>query len=436
MTRAPDGAIGADEADRILGLLAHYPVVILAISGGPDSMALMHLTAEWHARTRQPNRIVVATVDHGLRGESAAEAEFVARKAAALGLEHRTKIWQGDKPHSGVPAAARAARYRLLEGLGRELCPHGGAAVVTAHTQDDQAETFLMRLARGSGVEGLAEMAQSRAIDHGEDGCVTLVRPLLHVPKVRLIATLRARAATWVEDPSNARLDLERPRTRALLQRLEQDGLSASAIARSAQRLRRAEEALCYAETRFIEDVGLKADREIYAELDADGFRSAPRLLRERLLSRLIARFGGATPPPQLSEIEDLVENLESSGDVRATLGGAVLSQGARALRVWREVGRAADVALLLQDGLPRLWDNRFWVSAAGVDANAPVSVRCLGAEGVGALPPDARPKAAPSRALWSLPGFYLAERLISVPTLAYHVHDEAACVARPAWHD
>lgn len=434
MTRAPGGPIGADEADRILGLLAHYPVVILAVSGGPDSMALMHLTAEWHARTRAQNRVVVVTVDHGLREESAAEATFVAREAAALGLEHRTKIWQGEKPVSGVPAAARAARYSLLHGLGMELCPHGGAAIVTAHTQDDQAETFLMRLKRGSGVEGLSAMAFVRPILLGSG--TDLLRPLLDVPKYRLIASLQVRGATWVCDPTNENHGFERTRIRSLIASVSAEGLTRAAIAKSAIRLRAANEAVWYAERAFAKTLGLTFNNDIFASLDRAAFSAGPPLLRQRLLASVIARFGGTTPGPQLSEIEDLDARFAHANELTATLGGAVLTKSRKSLRVWREAGRAAGSVLLLQDGLPQLWDNRFWVSAAGADANAPVAVRCLGPEGVAALPPDARPKAAPSRALWSLPGFYLDERLISVPTLAYHVHREAACVARPAWHE
>ncbi len=154
--------------------------------------------------------------------------------------------------------------------------------------------------------------------------------------------------------------------------------------------------------------------------------------MRERLLARLISRFGGSTPPPELCEVESLVAGLEGNEAVRATLGGAVVSQGARALRVWREAGRASAACLTLENELPCLWDDRFWVSAPGAQEQAPVDVRCLGPEGVAALPAEARPKAAPARALWSLPGFYLGERLISVPTLAYHLTEAPVCRAVP----
>ena len=343
-----------DEAARLLAPLADFAHIVVAVSGGPDSMALLHLLAEWRdALGEGAPALLAATIDHGLRPESAAEARFAAAAAAALGITHTTAKWTGRKPPRGLPAAARAARYHLLRAIAEDAAPSAFSAVATAHTLEDQAETFLMRLARGSGVEGLAEMKRRRAIEPDEHCFVMLVRPLLDIPKARLIATLQSRGATWVEDPSNARLDHERPRMRALLARLEQEGLAAPAIARTAQRLRRAEEALQFADGRFVEDLEIKVDREIYAEFDAQAFQEGPRLLRERLLARLITRFGGSTPPPELSEVEDLVVVLEGGEAVRATLGGAVVSQGARAIRVWREAGRASAAHLRLKDVLP-----------------------------------------------------------------------------------
>jgi tRNA(Ile)-lysidine synthase len=432
--------VSESEADRLFGPLTRFDLIIAAVSGGPDSLALMHLLAAWMQRHGRPaSRVAVATVDHALRPQSRAEAEFVAEQAASLGLVHTILSWEGEKPATGLAAAARAARYEML---GRHAQDHAvrafgqaaSAAVVTGHTQDDQAETFMMRLGRGSGVEGLAAMAAERPLQAGTERQVALLRPFLDVSKVRLVATLQARGLVWIEDPSNVRLDQERPRTRALLTRLEHDGLSKPAIARSAQRLRRAQEALGFADTHFVRGVSLRVDREIYGELDAGAFRRGPRLLRERLLQRLIQRFGGTTPPPRLSEIEDLAGRLEASGEVRTTLGGCFVSLGIRSLRVWREAGRAEPAQLLLRDRERKLWDDRFWVSASGVSSQQAVEVRCLGTQGVAGLAADTRPKAAPTRALWALPGFYLDGRLISVPTLSYQLQDKVSCMALPSW--
>ncbi|MEQ1647867.1 MAG: tRNA lysidine(34) synthetase TilS, partial [Hyphomicrobiaceae bacterium] len=144
--------------------------IALAVSGGVDSMALLHLFHAW-AKDKQLSAIVI-TVDHGLRKESAAEAAFVAHEAIALGYRHCTLPWLGDKPTSGIQSAARAARYRLIEEfMTREGCD----TLLTAHTRDDQAETVWMRLKRGTGIDGLAGMRPARKLPNG----ATHLRPLL-----------------------------------------------------------------------------------------------------------------------------------------------------------------------------------------------------------------------------------------------------------------
>ena len=157
---------------------ADTPHVVIAVSGGSDSMALMHLAAAWlvHRRsiaqaTQLPTFSVV-TVDHALRPQAAAEAAAVAAAADRLGLPHTTLVWRGLKPQRGIQAAARFARYQLIR---QHLAAGGTCAVAMAHTIDDQAETVLMRLARGSGVEGLAAMRAARSL---AEGCL-LLRPLL-----------------------------------------------------------------------------------------------------------------------------------------------------------------------------------------------------------------------------------------------------------------
>ncbi len=179
VTPGPDTLPVSDaEAATLFNPLRTYKLVVLAVSGGADSTSsciLWRGGSRLNAGTPMP-RIEVATVDHGLRPESGAEASWVREQAKALGLSHTTLVWDGVKPASGIQDAARRARYDLLAThAGRE----SPAAVVTAHTQDDQAETFLMRLARGSGLDGLAAMSACRSL--GEDGRVDLVRPLLMI---------------------------------------------------------------------------------------------------------------------------------------------------------------------------------------------------------------------------------------------------------------
>ena len=157
--------ISASEAKRLFAEWKSAPAIVLAVSGGPDSIALMWLAARWRSALKRGPRLIAVTVDHGLRAEAAAEARDVKRLARTLDLPHRTLRWSGAKPKTGLPAAAREARYRLLAQAARR---NGATHILTAHTRDDQAETLLMRLLRGSGIAGLcgdgaAERARGRA---------------------------------------------------------------------------------------------------------------------------------------------------------------------------------------------------------------------------------------------------------------------------------
>ena len=177
----PDDDNSPISAQHAKGLFADWkgaPAVVLAVSGGPDSIALMWLAARWRRALARGPRLIAVTVDHGLRAEAAGEARDVKRLARTLDLPHRTMRWSGAKPKSGLPAAARAARYRLLAQAARES---GATHILTAHTRDDQAETLLMRLLRGSGIAGLSAMARVT-----EREGVLLARPFLDVSKSQL----------------------------------------------------------------------------------------------------------------------------------------------------------------------------------------------------------------------------------------------------------
>jgi tRNA(Ile)-lysidine synthase len=414
--------ISNTEADNALGRLARFDHLVLAVSGGPDSMALLVLAAEWSARRSNLSpAISVATVDHGLRPESGAEAMFVGREARRLGLSHTILRWTCAKPTTGLADAARQARYRLLEEHARGLAA-GATAVVTAHHQDDQAETFAMRLARGAGVDGLAAMPPERALLVASP--VVLVRPLLQFPKSRLLATLEARRRGFVEDPSNEDIRYERPRLRRLFPALDAAGISAPALARSARRLGEAQVALRYAEELFVKSLDLTFGNEVFAAFDREAFSQGPAYLRQKVLARLVARYGGASPEPQLSEIEDLTARLQRDEKCTATLGGAMISGGSRLVRVWREAGRLDQRGLDLSPGESQIWDRRFilrWAPVGSGTVATPVTIRPLGAENYSRIAGRlaATPRRPPARAAHSLPSFWAGGELLAVPSLA-----------------
>ncbi|WP_201863026.1 tRNA lysidine(34) synthetase TilS [Microvirga soli] len=231
----PDDPLSDEGLERLFSSLNNASGILAAVSGGPDSIALMHGLARWAAIGQHPP-IYVATVDHGLRPEAAEEAALVAREAALLNLPHRTLTWAGQKPVTGIQEAAREARYRLLVEHAREA---GASHLVTAHTLDDQAETVMMRLSRGSGLSGLAGMRR----DTDRQG-IRHLRPLLGLPKSHLLDLCRRNGWRFVTDPSNADERYARVRWRGLMPLLAAEGLTAERLARFAERAARADEAL------------------------------------------------------------------------------------------------------------------------------------------------------------------------------------------------
>lgn len=203
-------AISIDEFAALMASMGPFekaPNLAVAVSGGADSMALALLAHAWAGQRR--GAVTALTVDHGLRPRAAAEARQVRQWLNGHGISHRTLRWRGAKPDSGIQAAARQARYDLL---GQWCRRHGVLHLLSAHHGDDQAETILLRLQRGSGIEGLAGMPAVRALPG-----VRLLRPLLKVRRADLVATLEAQGQTWLEDPSNQEDRFARVRARRYL---------------------------------------------------------------------------------------------------------------------------------------------------------------------------------------------------------------------------
>lgn len=322
-------AISPTEAAVLIEPLRAFRHVALAVSGGSDSVALMWLAARWAKETEGAPRLTVLSVDHRLRSESIAEAKAVARRAEELGISSAVLEWRGAKPATGLQEKAREARYQLLA---RWCSRHGAQALVTAHTRDDQAETFLMRLARGSGVDGLAGIRPKR------EASLPILRPFLGTARARLRATLESAGETWVEDPSNEDLSFERVRWRKVLELFERAGISPLMIALSASRLERARQALETATSR-LEQAAVRHEVE-FATLDLAPLEGAPEELVIRLLQRLLARYGAAEEPPSLAAVERLASWLMSGEGRGRTLGGCRIARGAGRMRIGREPPR------------------------------------------------------------------------------------------------
>lgn len=415
---AANDAIGPEDLDALFACLGGVRAgegIALAVSGGADSTALMVLFADWlRQHGRDPAAHTVLTVDHRLRPESEAEARTVATLAASHGFRHATLVWEGPKPQTGLQAAARETRYRLM---GDYVRAHGLAALFTAHTLDDQAETLLMRLARGSGLDGLTGMAPVTRL-----GGVRLVRPLLDVPKSRLLATLRQRAMPWIEDPSNQSPAFERTRLRAARPTLDALGLTADMLGSSVRRLQRARAALdSLTESYGAEPPAGVVHTEPAGVLTIDRARlsRAPDEIVMRLLDRCIGAAGGSDEPVPLSRLEPIVSSLRRAGTAGSwTLARAQISATPDCIRIEREPGRRPLPVLALAAGAFALWDGRFMVDV-GAGLEGSVEVRALGPEGVAELRRLGR-DIRPARPFRLVPSFWRGGRLVAAPPAGY----------------
>ena len=401
---------------QAIGPFGLRPHLAVAVSGGADSLALALLLRDWTAA--QEGSLTALTIDHGLRPDAAGEARWVGRRLRALGVRHKILTWEGPKPRSGLQAAARAARYRLLT----DWCAGKGVLFLAlAHHQDDQAETLLLRLGSGSGLDGLAAMSAV-----SETPAVRLLRPLLTVPKARLEASLQTRGLDWVEDPSNRDPQHSRVRLRQTMPALAREGLTAPRLAAAAEHLGRVRADL-------EQQVGSLLARAAslhpagFARLDPAALPAAPEEVGRRALARLLICIGGADYPPRLERLERLYVRLARGLEKPATLGGCRILPVAGALLIAREI-RGLEQA----QAAGRLhWDGRFAVELAKNGRIGPKSIQIgpLGREGWRSLvakAPDLRGHAVPAAARGALPAFWDAAGLAAVPQLGFWRDREA----------
>ena len=332
VSKAPGDAAPLDPADfaaAFRSLPAAPALCLLAVSGGPDSVALMQAAAAW-AGQDAANRLAVATVDHALRPASRREAQDVALAAGGLGLRHTTLVWSRPDGMRASQALARRARYGLLCAHAAEI---GAACLVTAHTLDDQAETLMIRFAAGSGLSGLGGM---RSVTRR--GAIPHHRSFLGLPKARLVATCRHEGWTFVEDPSNRNEAFARTRWRRLMPALADEGLDAARLARLAARLQRADDALNAAAERAMErslvtpGPGPVTPDHGRVTISFRDLVREPGEIALRALCRVLAAVA-AGAPMRLDRLETCLEALSTAcreGKARrTTLAGCVLTLSA-----------------------------------------------------------------------------------------------------------
>jgi len=345
------GRSGTDLSDHFSDLdLASRKVVIAAVSGGSDSLALMFLLKDRLNRSAPDTRLVAVTVNHRLRSGSAAEAAAVGRLCASLRIEHRSLAWSGGKPSSGLPAAAREARHDMLAEAARR---EGTDLVLTAHTADDQAETVLMRQARDEG-RGLAGISPATLFCRS----VWFARPLLAVRRQALRGFLEERGVSWADDPTNEDDAYERPRIRKTLRGPDGEARVATALLISDE---------AAAERRASGKRAADLIRD-HATQPAPGLTRLDRHIAEGgdaalyCLRVLLAVAGGTPHLPDAGRVAELMSRLAGQDSFRAVLSRCLVDARPVGVFLLRE-GRGLPPAMPLADDMA--WDGRFRIAGA-----------------------------------------------------------------------
>ncbi|MEO0751802.1 MAG: tRNA lysidine(34) synthetase TilS [Pseudomonadota bacterium] len=365
--------------------------IAVAISGGSDSLALLSLLQEWRAEGGP--RLSAVTVDHGLRPQSSEEAAHVARLCAAWDVPHDTLLWTRSQTTGNLHDQARRARYAIMAGW---ASTRGIPVIALGHTQDDQAETFLMRLARGAGLDGLSAMRAS-----WEDAGTTFVRPLLGCAREALRDHLRAKSLDWIEDDANADPAYTRARVRTALPDL---GISPKILADVAGHLAQARDAL--------QAVTLQTAREIARTEEGDvlfdhaAFCALPPDLARRLTLTAMHWITSADYPPRGPALTALYEDIRAART--ATLQGCDVSHSKGTVRLTREAGALTNVIAAPGE----LWDGRWRVTGPNL-LNARIAA--LGEAGLRHCP-DRALGALPARSLIASPAVWQGRKLIAAP--------------------
>ncbi|CDX25152.1 tRNA(Ile)-lysidine synthase [Mesorhizobium sp. ORS 3324] len=388
----------ADLSDRLFSDFDLSHGAVAAVSGGSDSTALLFLLKDHLDRNTPAAKLLAVTIDHGLRPGSAAEAQAVASVCAEHGIAHRTLVWSGPKPSTGVPAAAREARYRLLAEAAEE---EGIRLILTGHTADDQVETALMRQARDEGARdegardgrGLAGMAPATLYDWR----VWIARPLLGTRRAALREMLKRRGIGWIEDPTNLDQRFERPRVRTSLAGADGERRFEEAIARTRQAAaerealgRRAAMQIGAFASRLASGL-IRLDRDFAAGEDSDAAIYALRIL--------LATVGGVSFLTDEARCRALFERLRS-GTLCATLSRTVVDARRAGIFLYREA-RNLPAAAPAED--QAIWDGRRRITLS--DRSGGLVIAPLGsAAAKGVVAEDGAPASLRRKALTAEP--------------------------------
>ncbi len=398
------------------------PGIAVAVSGGPDSLALTLLLQRWAAA--RGGRVYGVTLDHGLRPESADEAAWVRDQLAAQGIPHSTLTWRPGPDAHVTHAAARRERYARL---GAWCRGRGILHLALAHHRDDQAETLLARIRMQTGPDGLAGMPAERALRD-----VRLLRPLLDLPKARLEATLASLGQPWVADPMNTDPRYGRPQIRQCLPVLSAEGVTPERLAQFAHAMGRARRAMDAARA----DLVARAVRLLpagYAEVDPAAILAAPAPVGGAVLARVLRTVGGRAYTPRTARLARLLADLYARPTRGRTLAGCRIVPRRGVWLILREWARAPTVAVA--PGEPLHYDGRF--RAVVGETGGDMTLGPLGETGWAALAaadPALRATAIPPPARPALPALRDSAGICAVPGLGWRRDSTAPDLTFWAW--
>tara|TARA_B100001123_G_scaffold44766_2_gene45850 strand:+ start:4620 stop:5888 length:1269 start_codon:yes stop_codon:yes gene_type:complete len=390
--------------------------IAIAVSGGVDSMVLMNLAKE--SDFLNDKNVFILVVDHGLRAESKQEAKFVKNEAKKLGFPTRILKWKGSKPNKRIQEEARNKRYSLLINFCRENNINN---LYLAHHLDDQIETFLFRMFRGSGLQGLTSFSSSY-----ERNGLTLIRPLIDTPKSELISYARRKKINWVEDPSNENQKYDRVKLRKVLPLIYKEGFDKKVFLKSVKKLRLANQALDQITKEFVLQYVI-INKNISVFIKQELFLTAPEDVQLRVLQNTIRIFSGERYySPNYLKILNLMNWARNDNDISAkTLGGTIFRKRKGGLILYKEVKKLNDIKpIKLSKSKYKAWDNRFLIK---INKSVKGEISYLGNEGVKILKSKKILgkkgfNGIPLTALYSIPAMWDGKRLISAPFFDYSV--------------
>lgn len=395
---------------ELLGAFEDAQHLAVAVSGGPDSMALAFCLQRW-AKAKSKS-IVAFIVDHALRPESKAEAELTQRRLAMLDIKSEILTWHHNSIVSRLHVTARKARYDLLSQacLKKEILH-----LFLAHQREDQAETILMRLAKGSGIDGLAGMASSRRVES-----LWLHRPLLPITKEQLVATCKEVGLEFITDPSNTSEKFARGRLRKVIPLLAEEGLTIDRLYETGERASDAKQALDYYTLRFLHEATSR-DYAGALSYDRERLASLPYAIAERALIVGLKNLHPLSYSPEHASLSALLQDLRSVEDSPTrTLHGCLISKAPSKIILSREISAITD-STIIGSGETFIWDGRWRIVSAKASYAEDYFIKPLGNpphDVVDNLYPGLRNLVPQGRIRASLPAIWSQSALFQIPSL------------------